>query len=66
MANPKPVLIDGEVVRVPENSKLGDLVPGGGSVVTSDGRLISGKALENEPLPAGFSLNHTGVSKGGL
>jgi len=66
MANPKPIVIDGEIKTVSADSKISDLAPEASSVITSDGRLLSGKQLQQAPLPDGFSSVHSGVEKGGL
>lgn len=67
MATPKKLFIDGELAEIDEGRvSLKELMPSSAtSLVTSDGRLITSKDLNNNlPLPEGFESNHSGIEKG--
>lgn len=68
MATPKKLFIDGELAEIEGEGSvtLKELIPSGAlSVITSDGRIISSKDLnDDQPLPDGFESNHSGIVKG--
>ena len=65
MANRKPIVIDSEIIDVPVNATLADVVPPSTlSVTTHSGELIPRARFSQVPVPEGFETNLTAINKG--